>query len=116
MKTRNRNKVRFRLSRPRVEGSSPAPVPLRGPAENDLEQLKARLLSPMLASTVESDLSAALHRAANEAAGAAWFTPFPLLFFPTLLDEKAESARLQHERQRAIRERTQGLLEQAITE
>ncbi len=70
----------------------------------------------MLASTVESDLNAALHRAANEAAGAAWFTPFPLLFFPTLLEEKAQSARLQQERQKEIRERTQGLLEQAITE
>ena len=116
MKTRNRNKVKLRSNHPRLEGQSLTAVPSRGPAENNLEKLKARLLCPILTSTVESDLSAALHQAANEAAGAAWFTPFPLLFFPTLLDEKAERARLQHERQKNIRERTQGLLEQAITE
>lgn len=93
-----------------------APVPFRGQAENDLEQLKERLLGQLLAQPLEPALSTALRRAANEAAGAAWFTPFPLLFFPTLLDEKAARARLQQKRQQEIRERTQGLLEQAISE
>src|SRR5277367_1768846 len=83
-----------------------APVPLRGPAENDLEQLKARLLAPLLAPVMEPELGAALRRAANEAASAAWFTPFPLLFFPTLLEEKAAIARRQQKRQLEIRQRT----------
>src|SRR5271170_6924747 len=79
-----------------------APVPFRGAAENDLEQLKSRLLGPLLAQPMEPELNAALRRAANEAASAAWFTPFPLLFFPTLLDEKAAKARHQQKRQEEI--------------
>jgi hypothetical protein len=93
-----------------------APVPSRGPAEHELEQLKARLLRPLLSPAAEPGLNIALRRAANEAASVAWFTPFPLLFFPTLLEEKAANARRQQERQREIRRRTQGLLEEAISE
>jgi hypothetical protein len=95
---------------------APAPVPRRGAAEDELEQLKARLLRPLLVRVEDPGLNMALRRAANEAASVAWFTPFPLLFFPTLLEEKAAKARRQQERQREIRERTQGLLEQAISE
>jgi hypothetical protein len=95
---------------------APGPVPVRGPAENELEQLKARLLRPLLVPGVEPGLNLALRRAANEAASVAWLTPFPLLFFPTLLEEKAASARRQQERQREIRQRTLGLLEEAISE
>jgi hypothetical protein len=93
-----------------------APVPFRGPVENDLEQLKARLVRPLLAPAMEPELKTALQRAANEAASAAWFTPFPLLFFPTLLEEKAAIAKRQQKRQLEIRQRTQGLLEEAISE
>jgi hypothetical protein len=100
----------------RFEIGSLVPVPVRGPAENELEQLKARLLGQLLSPVAEPGVNLALRRAANEAASVAWFTPFPLLVFPTLLEEKAASARLQQKRQREIRERTQGLLEEAITE
>lgn len=93
-----------------------APVPVRGPVESDLEKLKARLLRPLLDRVMEPELTTALQFAANEAASAAWFTPFPLLFFPTLLEEKAASARRQQKRQREIRQKTQGLLEEAISE
>jgi hypothetical protein len=95
-----------------------APVPMRGQAESELEQLKARLLGQLLEKAAEAEpgLHAALRRAANEAAGVAWFTPFPLLVFPTLLEEKAAKARRQQERQRQIRQRTQGLLEEALSE
>jgi hypothetical protein len=93
-----------------------APVPIRGAAENELEELKTRLLRPLLATTSEPEMNTALRRAANEAASVAWFTPFPLLVFPTLLEEKAARARRQQERQRQIRERSQGLLEEAISE
>jgi hypothetical protein len=93
-----------------------APVPMRGTAEDELEQLKARLVGPLLAPAAEPELNTALQRAANEAASVAWFTPFPLLVFPTLLEEKAADAIHQQARQREILARTQGLLEEAISE
>jgi hypothetical protein len=54
-----------------------------------------------------------LRRAANEAAGLAWFTPFPLLFFPGLLEEKARAALRQGARQRYVRDMSENLLEEA---
>ena len=119
---KNRVGSRSKLFKPRFgpetrfEISPIAPVPFRGTVENDLEQLKTRLLSRLLAQPLGAELNTALRRAANDAASAAWFTPFPLLFFPMLLDEKAEMARRQQIRQKQIRERTQGLLEEAISE
>jgi hypothetical protein len=100
----------------RFEIAPIAPVPIRGAAEKDLEQLKARLLRPLLTPPMEPELNTALRRAANDAASAAWFTPFPLLFFPTLLDEKATAARRRQKRQQEIRRQTQGLLEEALSE
>ncbi len=118
MRTKTRNKLFKTRFGPetRFEIGSIPPAPLRGPAENDLEQLKTRLLSPLLQPPEKAELNTALRRAANDAASAAWVTPFPLLFFPTLLEEKAAVARRQVKRQQEIRQRTQGLLEQAISE
>ncbi|HEY3860844.1 MAG TPA: hypothetical protein VGO59_03065 [Verrucomicrobiae bacterium] len=93
-----------------------APVPERGLAENALEQLKKRLLRELLAAAREPGMNVALRRAANDAASAAWFTPFPLLVFPALLEEKAAGALQRQKRQKEIRHRTQALLEQAIAE
>ena len=90
-----------------------APVPFRGALETELEQLKERLLGPLLNASTDPAQGAPLRRAANEAAGLAWFTPFPLLVFPTLLEEKAASARRQHERQQDIRRRSRGMLDEA---
>jgi hypothetical protein len=59
-------------------------------------------------------LYAALRRAANEAAALAWFTPFPLLFFPALLEEKARAALRQGARQRCVRNRSETLLEEVV--
>ena len=91
-----------------------APVPFRGALETDLEQLKERLLGPLLNASTDPAQGAPLRRAANEAAGLAWITPFPLLFFPVLLEEKVCAARRQEARQRQIRQRTEGLLERAV--
>jgi hypothetical protein len=93
-----------------------APVPVRGTGEAELEQLKARLVRELLVSATEPALSTALQRAADDAASVAWFTPFPLLFFPSRLEEKAAVVRRQQARQREIRQRTQGLLAEAISE
>jgi hypothetical protein len=92
-----------------------APVPFRGALEIELEQLKERLLEPLLTTATNPDEGAPLRFAANEAAGLAWFTPFPLLFFPALFEEKVYAAQRQEARQRQIRQRTEGLLEKAVT-
>ncbi|HWD17803.1 MAG TPA: hypothetical protein VHB20_00875 [Verrucomicrobiae bacterium] len=87
-------------------------APFRGTQETELDRLKTRLLRELLADT-EPGLNAPLRRAANEAASLAWVTPFPLLFFPTLLEEKARTAQQQQARQRRIRQRTLALVEEA---
>jgi hypothetical protein len=116
--TRSRNKplkTRFRADT-RFEVSPAPSVPPRGPAEGDLDRLKERLVRPLLNTAHEPELNSALQLAANEAASAAWFTPYPLLVFPALLEEKLAGARRQQARQRVIRVQTQGLLEEAISE
>src|SRR4051794_3481930 len=73
---------------------TPVPAaPFRGTQETELERLKARLLLELLEQSVDVELSAPLRRAANDAAAVAWTTPFPLLLFPALLEEKAREAR-----------------------
>jgi hypothetical protein len=99
----------------RFELGAIAPVPYRGPVESELEQLKERLLEPLLSGAADPARSVPLRQAANEAAGLAWFTPFPLLFFPALLEEKVYAAQRQEARQQQIRRRTEGLLEKAVT-
>jgi hypothetical protein len=94
---------------------TPVPaVPFRGTLETELDRLKARLLQELLDQTTDQQNYAHLRRAANEAAGLAWFTPFPLLFFPGLLEEKARAALRQGAKQRCIRDRSQSLLEEAV--
>jgi hypothetical protein len=84
-------------------------VPFRGTSESELEQLKDRLLRQAL-QRADPELNAPLHRAANEAASLAWFTPFPLLVFPILLEEKAAMEERQLAVQREIRQRSQDLV------
>ena len=83
-------------------------MPFRGTLECELDQLKARLLRQVLEQAGDPELNAPLRRAANEAASLAWFTPFPLLVFPLLLDEKAQEVQRQAARQREIRQRSAG--------
>jgi hypothetical protein len=101
VKTRFGPETRFEL------GPIP-PVPFRGTMENELDALKARLLKEELARAGDPALNPLLRRAANDAASLAWFTPFPLLVFPILLEEKAEAARRQEARQRQILLRSRG--------
>jgi len=73
----------------------------------ELERLKERLLDELLAQTVERpELNPAYHRAAKDAVSLAWVTPFPLLFLPALLEEKAAEARQRTARQESVRKRT----------
>jgi hypothetical protein len=90
----------------------PAPAaPFRATRDTELEQLKQRLLRTALDTTALVDLYAPLRRAANEAAAVAWMTPFPLLFFPTLFEEKSAAARRQVLRQQRVRARSAEILE-----
>src|ERR1700691_1587681 len=92
MKINSKSRSGYKRVQPRFEAETRfeigplAPVPVRGTGETELEQLKARLLRALLAPVAEPELNTALQRAADEAASVAWFTPFPLLFFPTLLE------------------------------
>ena len=82
-----------------------APFRLNQPTE--LERLKDRLLQPLLAETIQQpELNPAYRRAANDAVSLAWVTPFPLLFLPALLEEKAAEARKRTARQQAVLKRT----------
>ena len=89
-------------------------VPFRANQDVDLEQLKARLLRQILAGDVTADVNVRLRRAANEAAAIAWLEPYPLLVFPTLLEEKARVAKKQVAKQRKVYQRSRRLLDAAV--
>ncbi|MDX1951159.1 MAG: hypothetical protein SFY81_03185 [Verrucomicrobiota bacterium] len=77
-------------------------------------QLRDRLLSEMIEETETLALKPALTQAANEAAGLAWITGFPLLTFPILFAEKAQDYRNRLFRQERITARSSGMLEEAV--
>jgi hypothetical protein len=79
--------------------------------------LKDELLEEVLEDTETLELHPRLKHAANEAAGLAWTTDFPLLVFPTLFAELAKRERTRQSRQRQIRAKTESLIpEQVCTE
>lgn len=78
-------------------------APFRGDVETRLEVLKHALLQPVLRGTRNPELHAKLAWAAQEAASLAWLTPFPLLVFPTLFEEKITAARRHWLKQQRIR-------------
>jgi len=111
MKKQKQRHVKTRFEpETRFEVGAIAPVAVRGSLEAKLEELKARLLMPLIDESKNAAEAAPLRLAANEAAGLAWFTPFPLLFLPALLEEKVYAAQRQEARQRQIREKTEALL------
>ena len=106
-----RTTLQTRFARPtRYEVVPSPPVPFRGTRETELERLKHQLLRQTLSHVEDADLFAPLRRAANEAAAIAWMTPFPLLFFPALFEEKAGAARRQNARQQTVRARSRKLV------
>jgi hypothetical protein len=90
---------------------NPAPAaPFRAVLEDEFERLNARLLRERLADRGTAKLGGELRRAANEAAGLAWATAFPLLFFPALFEEKVRVALKRVTRQETIRQETRDLV------
>jgi hypothetical protein len=67
-------------------------VPFRAGVELDLDRLKNQLLREWIIGTEDAELNFRLRRAAHEACLLARSTPFPLLVFPVLYEEKAAAA------------------------
>jgi hypothetical protein len=89
----------------------PVPAaPFRAVQENRLERLKNVLLDERLEELLDSTFNSYVRNAANEAAALAWVTPYPLLVFPALFDEKADSALKLAEKQEDVLERSRELL------
>ena len=86
------------------------PAPFRAVLEDEFERLNTSLLRERLTDRGLAGLSGELRRAANEAAGLAWATGFPLLFFPVLFEEKVRAAARREARQLAIRAETRELI------
>ena len=78
--------------------------------EERFEELKDVLLARRLEEIWEPELDDSVRRAAHEASALAWVTPFPLLFFPGLFDEKVDAALSIAQRQAEVRQRSQELL------
>ena len=86
-----------------------APAPF-GRGETQLEELKNELLLERLDDAIAPKADAYVRNAASEAAALAWVTPYPLLVFPVLFEEKADAALARFERQTQIREQSRDLL------
>jgi len=88
-------------------------LPFRAAENTELEKLKDRLLRQLLEQAASPAENTALRRAANDAVALAWVSQYPLLVFPALLEEKAQTALVQCQRQAGVRQRSQNLLLQA---
>ena len=98
----------------------PKPRSAAGPLRLDLarrnqqaefQRLQKQLLLQRQAQLAARAADNRLLSAAREAAALAWVTPYPLLVFPLLFDEKADLALASAQRQEEIRQRSRQLLE-----
>lgn len=85
-------------------------------ATTEIERLKDRMLIEKLSHLDHPDLNPLLRRAANEAAALAWATPFPLLVFPELFEEKARDARRHATTQADVRARSNRINHRLLAE
>jgi hypothetical protein len=76
--------------------------------------LQDDLVSDALDETHTLALHEPVRQAANEAAGLAWTTEFPLLVFPGLFQEKLERTRRQQDRAERIKAQTSDFLLEAV--
>jgi hypothetical protein len=89
--------------------SAPA-APFRAVQESEFERLKAEMLREKLKELWEPEFNSVLRGVANEAAALAWVTPYPLLVFPGLFEEKTAAAMAHADRQDWIFQRSRELL------
>src|SRR5262249_20297617 len=101
----NRVNERKEKHRARQEEHGEAPMDAsRGAVEAQLEELKEKLLAPIVRSIENTTLVSELRCVANEAAALAWFTVCPILVLPLLLEEKVRAALERWERQHQLLE------------
>lgn len=83
-----------------------------------LKERFAALQETLVLGELEATQTVGLHRrikrAANEAAGLAWTTEFPLLLFPALFAEFARRERVRENRQQKILAQSQDLMDHAV--
>jgi hypothetical protein len=79
-------------------------------ASKTFERLKKSLIEAVTVELEDVRAPQLVKNAANEAAALSWTTPFPVLFFPLLLSEKLQQARIQAHRQDTIMARSESLL------
>ncbi len=94
----------------RFEVKPVPPAPFRATQETELERLKNRVLVRVLNELDGRKANPHVRRAANEAAALAWVTPYPLLTFPGLFEEKVQTALRYAERQTRVLERSAELV------
>jgi hypothetical protein len=94
----------------RFEVRPAAVAPFRALYETAFERLKQELLEERLGEVWKAEQNSWVRRAANEAAALAWVTPYPLLVFPGLFEEKANAALVYAERQEQVRGASHDLL------
>jgi hypothetical protein len=87
---------------PDVRCVFPPAVPCRGTVEAQLEDLKERLLKPVVAAVANTALAREIRWAANEAAALAWYSACPVLILPALLEEKVIGACGRWEKQQQV--------------
>jgi hypothetical protein len=91
-----------------------APLLEGEPLQATFAGLQDALVTETLGATETLALHGPLKQAANEAAGLAWTTGFPLLVFPTLFTEKAQQVRRRQERARRIQAQTREMVMEAV--
>lgn len=87
---------------------------LRAELKERFALLQDALVGGELAETQTVGLHPRIKQAANEAAGLAWTTGFPLLVFPALFAEFTQRERLREDRQQRILARSQDLMDHAV--
>ena len=90
-----------------AEASRPAQA-----LDTEFSTLQEKLLENAFNHTETLSLFGAIRQAANEAAGLAWTTEFPLLVYPVLFDEKTLAFRKREQRQQQIVARSHALVEE----
>ena len=83
----------------------------RAELQERFASLQDTLIAGELQDSVTVGLPGRLKQAANEAAGLAWTTEFPLLVFPGLFAEFARRERLREDRQQRILARSEELMQ-----
>ena len=110
MKAKFRRVPAYYAPESRFELDPLPPALLRAVQEAQFAQLKDQLLRERLETVPDAKLSRDVSLAAGEAAALAWVTPFPLLVFPILFAEKAQTALARAAKQEEVCENSRELL------